>query len=137
MAKVLRMLSLAEARRIVSAAEAEAVKIRLPYIAVVDAGGNLICQVRMDSGWFGSIDLAFGKAWTASAFQNDTASLAALAQPGQPLFGIHTTNGGKVVIFGGGVPLRSDGEIVGAIGASGSTVEQDIAVALAGAAALG
>lgn len=137
MAKTLRMLLLAEARRIVSAAEAEAVKIGLPYnIAVVDAAGNLICQVRMDGGWFGSIDLAIGKAWTASAFENDTASLAAMAQSGQPLFGIHTTNRGKVVIFGGGVPLRIDGEVVGAIGASGGTVEQDIAVALAGAAAL-
>ena len=130
-------LTLAEARRVVSAAETAAERLGCPYnIAVVDAGGHLVCQVRMDRSWFGSIDLAINKAWTASAFVNATANLAGQTQSGGSLFGINSTNGGKVVIFGGGVPIHVDDKVVGAIGASGGTVEQDIEVAQAGAAAL-
>ena len=85
----------------------------------------------------GSIDLAIDKAVTARMFDKATSDLARLAQPGKPLFGVQESNAGKVVIFGGGVPVVLDGTIVGAVGASASTVEQDIAVAEAAIAALG
>src|SRR5499425_1863895 len=84
----------------------------------------------------GSIDLAIDKAVTARMFDKATSDLARLAQPGKPLFGVQESNAGKVVIFGGGVPVVLDGTIVGAVGASASTVEQDIAVAEAAVAGL-
>lgn len=136
MPRALQTLTLDEARRVVAAGEAAAARLALPYnIAVVDAGGWLVCHARMDGAWFGSIDLAIHKAWTARAFDTDTGRLSGLAQSGQPLFGIHTTNGGKVVIFGGGLPIRLGDEVVGAVGASGGTVEQDNEVAEAAVAA--
>ena len=119
------------------AAEAAAASIGIAYnIAVVDAGGNLLAFVRQDGALIGSIDLAIGKAVTARIFDKPTSLLAELAQPGAPLFGIQETNSGQVVIFGGGIPVISDGVIVGAVGASAGTVEQDIAVAEAAVAAI-
>lgn len=130
-------LTLEDARRMLQAGEAKATSIGLPYnIAVVDAGGHLIAFSRQDGALIGSIDLAIGKAVTARLFDKTTAYLAALAQPGEPLFGIGQSNGGKVVIFGGGLPVSVCGTIVGAVGASAGTVEQDIAVAEAAAAAV-
>ena len=85
----------------------------------------------------GSIDLAIDKAVTARVFDKATSDLARLAQSGKPLFGIQESNAGKVVIFGGGVPVVLDGTIVGAVGASAGTVQQDIAVAETAIAALG
>src|SRR5690606_20480330 len=104
-------------------------------VAVVDAGGNLIAHVRQDGAWVGSVDISISKAWTARAFDLATKDLADNAQPGQQLFGIHTTNGGKVAIFAGGIPLTRDGVVVGAVGVSGGSGEQDQSVAEAGAAA--
>jgi len=119
------------------AGEAAAASIGIAYnIAVVDAGGNLLAFVRQDGALIGSIDLAIGKAVTARIFDKPTSLLAELAQPGAPLFGIQETNSGQVVIFGGGIPVISDGVIVGAVGASAGTVEQDIAVAEAAVAAI-
>ncbi|POR56864.1 GlcG/HbpS family heme-binding protein [Bosea psychrotolerans] len=130
-------LSLSEAKRIVEAGEAKAASIGVAYnIAVVDNGGALIAFVRQDDALIGSIDLAIGKAVTARIFDKRTSDLAAMAQPGAPLFGIEQSNGGKVVIFGGGLPVKIDGQIVGAVGASAGSVEQDIAVAEAAAAAI-
>lgn len=130
-------LTLDDAKRMLQAGEAAAAKIGLPYnIAVVDAGGNLIAFVRQDGALLGSIDLAIGKAKTARLFDRTTSELAHLAQPNAPLFGIEQTNEGKVVIFGGGLPVRIGGHIVGAVGTSAGTVEQDIIVAEAAAAAL-
>jgi uncharacterized protein GlcG (DUF336 family) len=103
---------------------------------VVDAGGHLVAFLRQDGALLGSINLALGKAVTARIFDKKTSELATLAQPGRPLFGIQESNEGKVVIFGGGVPVILDGTIVGAVGASAGTVEQDIAVAEAAIAAL-
>src|SRR5215472_16931078 len=122
-----------------SAAEAKAVSLGIAYnIAVVDAGGHLIAFVRQDGALIGSIDLAIDKAVTARIFDKTTSDLASMAQPGRALFGIHESNAGKVVIFGGGIPVVLDGSIVGAVGTSTGTVEQDIAVAEAAiAAALG
>jgi uncharacterized protein GlcG (DUF336 family) len=89
----------------------------------------------MDGAWMGSIDVSIKKAFTARAFDIATKDLAALSQPGKPFFGIHASNDGRVMIFAGGVPLKRDGKVVGAIGVSGGTGEQDQAVAEAGAAA--
>jgi uncharacterized protein GlcG (DUF336 family) len=130
-------LTLDDAKRMLQAGEAAAASIGIAYnIAVVDAGGNLLAFVRQDGALIGSIDLAIGKAATARIFDKPTSLLAELAQPGAPLFGIQETNSGRVVIFGGGVPVISDGVIVGAVGASAGTVEQDIAVAEAAVAAI-
>src|SRR5499426_3700922 len=130
-------LTLEDARQMLSAAEAKAASFGIPYcVAVVDAGGHLVAFLRQDGALIGSIDLAIDKALTARIFDKTTSYLATLAQPGEPLFGIQESNGGKVVIFGGGVPVVVDETIVGAVGASAGTVEQDIAVAEAAIAAL-
>jgi uncharacterized protein GlcG (DUF336 family) len=125
-------LTLDDAKRMLQASEAAATRIGLPYnIAVVDAGGHLIAFVRQDGALIGSIDLAICKARTARLFDKTTAKLAHLAQPNGPLFGIAQSNEGKVVIFGGGLPVRIAGCIVGAVGASAGSVEQDEDVAQA------
>jgi uncharacterized protein GlcG (DUF336 family) len=130
------MVTLAVARRIIAAAEAAAADIGQPMnIAVVDAGGNLVSHVRMDGAWIGSIDISIKKAWTARAFDLPTKDLAEQSQSGDQFFGIHVSNGGRVMIFAGGVPLRRGGEVVGAVGVSGGDGKQDQAVAEAGAAA--
>jgi uncharacterized protein GlcG (DUF336 family) len=130
-------ITLADAQRMISAAEAKAASLGIAYnIAIVDAGGHLVAFVRQDGALIGSIDLAIDKAVTARFFDKTTSELATLAQSGQPLFGIQESNAGKVVIFGGGVPIVSGGNIVGAVGTSAGTVEQDIAVAEAAIAAL-
>lgn len=130
-------ITLEEAKRMLSAAEAKAASLGIPYnIAVVDAGGHLVAFLRQEGALIGSIDLAIEKAVTARIFAKPTSDLARLAQPGEPLFGIQESNSGKVVIFGGGIPIKFGGNIVGAVGASAGTVEQDIAVAEAAAAAL-
>jgi uncharacterized protein GlcG (DUF336 family) len=101
-------------------------------IAVVDAGGNLKAFVRMDNAWLGSIDIAIKKAKTARLFDMETAKLGKMSQPGEPLYGIEHSNHG-LVSFGGGIPLEdADGEIIGAIGVSGSTVDNDVKIAQAG-----
>ena len=101
-------LTLEDAKRMLSAAEAKAASLGIAYnIAVVDAGGHLVAFVRQDGALIGSIDLAIDKAVTARIFNKATSDLASLAQPGQPLFGIQESNAGKVVIFGGGNPSCS------------------------------
>jgi uncharacterized protein GlcG (DUF336 family) len=130
------MITLADARRIIAAAEAKAAEIGQPMnIAVVDAGGNLVAHVRMDKAWMGSIDISINKAWTARAFDISTKELAELSQSGDEFFGIHVSNHGRVMIFAGGVPLKKGGEVIGAIGVSGGMGKQDQAVAEAGAEA--
>ena len=128
---------LEDAKRMLSAAEAKAASFGIAYnIAIVDAGGHLVAFLRQDGALIGSIDLAIDKAVTARMFDKVTSDLATLAQPGKPLFGIQESNAGKIVIFGGGIPIISSGNIIGAVGASAGTVEQDIAVAEAALAAL-
>ena len=105
-------------------------------MAIVDAGGHLVAFARQDGAIIGSIDLAIDKAVTARYFDRPTSALATVAQSGQPLFGIQESNDGKTVIFGGGVPIAVDRKIIGAVGASAGTVEQDIQVAEAAIAAL-
>ena len=130
------MITLEEARSIISAAKEKAKEIGQPMnVAVVDAGTNLKAFDRMEGAWLGSIDIAINKAFTAASFKLSTQEFAEMAQPRQPLFGIHTTNDGRVVVFAGGIPLEGDGEVVGAVGVSGGTVDQDQQIAEADAAA--
>ena len=130
------MVTLADARKVIAAAEKKAQEMKWPMnIAVVDEGGNLVSHVRMDGAWIGSIDISINKAFTARAFDISTKELAANSQPGDQFFGIHVSNRGRIMIFAGGIPLKRGGEIVGAVGVSGASGEQDQTVAEAGAAA--
>jgi uncharacterized protein GlcG (DUF336 family) len=130
-------VSLEDARRVIAAGEAKANEIGQPMnVAVVDVGGNLVTHIRMDGAWVGSIDISINKAFTARAFDISTADLATNAAPGQQFYGIHVSNRGRVMIFAGGEPLRRDDEVVGAVGVSGGSGEQDQAVAAAAAAGL-
>lgn len=131
------MIKLADARRMIAAAEKKAEEIKQPMnIAIVDEGGNLIAFERMENAWLGSIDIAQKKAWTSRAFDITTKDLGANSQSGDQFFGIHASNDGKVMIFAGGIPLKKDGKVIGAIGVSGGSGVQDHSVAEAGAAAL-
>ena len=131
-------LSLEAAEKIVVAGKKKATELNTRMdIAVVDAGGNLKTFARMDGAWLGSIDISIRKARTARWFDMNTGEIGKLSQPGGPLFGIEHSNGG-LITFPGGVPLKNGkGEIVGAIGVSGSTVDDDHSVAVAGAGVLG
>lgn len=131
------MLRLADAERVIAAARQKADEIGQPMnIAVADAGGHLVAHVRMDDAWIGSIDISIKKAFTARAFDISTKDLATHSQSGGQFFGIHASNDGRIMIFAGGIPLRRDGKVVGAIGVSGGSGDQDHAVAEAGAAGL-
>ncbi len=130
------MVRLADAQRVIAAAQKKADDIGQPMnIAVADAGGNLVAHVRMDNAWLGSVDISINKAFTARAFDIATKDLAGESQPGKQFYGIHVSNHGRIMIFAGGVPLKRDGKVVGAIGVSGGSGDQDQAVAEAGAAA--
>jgi len=130
------MITLADARRIIMAAEKKAAEIGQPMnIAVVDGGGNLIAHVRMDNAWIGSVDISIKKAWTSRAFDIETKQLAEFSQSGDQFFAIHASNNGRDMIFAGGIPLKRGETVVGAIGVSGGSGKQDHAVAEAGAAA--
>lgn len=130
-------LDLSDAKRMLAVGEAEADRLGIPYnIAIVDAGANLVAFARQDDALIGSINLAIHKARTARLFDKPTSLLAQLAQPGAPLFGIEQGDDGRVVIFGGGVPVKVAGTIVGAVGASAGSIEQDVRVAEAAAAAI-
>jgi uncharacterized protein GlcG (DUF336 family) len=129
-------MTLSEARSVIAAGERKAAEIGQPMnIAVADEGGNLVAHVRMDGAWMGSIDISIKKAWTARAFDIATKDLATHSQSGDQFFGIHASNGGRVMIFAGGIPLMRGGKVVGAVGVSGGSGEQDHAVAEAAAAA--
>ena len=128
------MLTLKDAQRVIMAAEKKAQEIGQPMnIAVVDEGGNLKAHVRMDNAWIGSIDISINKAFTSRAFDIETKDLAKHSQSGGQFFGIHVSNHGRIMIFAGGMPLKKDGKVVGAIGVSGGSGDQDHAVAEAGA----
>ena len=130
------MMTLNDARRVIAAAEKKAEEIGQPMnIAVADAGGNLVAHARMDGAWIGSIDISIKKAYTSRAFDIATKDLAAHCQSGGQFFGIHASNDGRIMIFAGGIPLKRNGKVVGAIGVSGGSGEQDHAVAEAGDAA--
>ncbi|MGE4291758.1 MAG: heme-binding protein [Desulfovibrio sp.] len=130
-------ITLVQAQKTLDAALVKAREIKVPMnIAVVDAGGNLKAFYRMEDAFLGSIDISIKKAVTARYFNMPTRALGAASQVGQPLYGIEVTNSG-LVIFAGGVPLvDKNNVIIGAIGVSGGSVDEDESVAKAGAAAL-
>ena len=129
-------VKLEDARRVISAAETKAREIGQPMnIAGADEGGTIIAHVRMDNAWIGSIDISVKKAFTSRAFDIETKELAKHSQSGGDFFGIHASNNGKIMIFAGGIPLKRENKVVGAIGVSGGSGDQDHAVAAAGAAA--
>jgi len=130
-------INLKQARIVLDAALGHAEKIKVKMnIAIVDDGGNLVAFNKMDDAWLGSIDIAQKKARTARFFNMNTGEIGKLSQPGGPLYNIEHSNQG-LITFPGGITLRGANDIViGAIGVSGSTVEDDHAVAQAGADAL-
>ena len=126
-------ITLAQAEAAVAAAKEKAVATKTKMnIAVVDSGSNLVAFVHMDGAWGGSIDISIKKAKTAAWFLMDTTALSPLVQPGKPLFNIEHSNGGLITFPGGVVIKDAAGEVIGAIGVSGSTVDDDHAVATAG-----
>lgn len=130
-------VSLDDAQRVITAGRAKADEISSPSnIAVVDAGGNLVAHARMDGAWIGSVDISINKAFTARALDISTEDLAPNAAPGKQFYGIHGSNHGRIMIFAGGIPLRQGGQIVGAVGVSGGTGDQDTTVAQAAAEGL-
>ncbi|CAG5072529.1 hypothetical protein DYBT9623_04183 [Dyadobacter sp. CECT 9623] len=130
-------ITLEQAEAIIAAAKSKATEINTKMnISVVDTGANLVAFARMDGAWLGSVDISLKKAKTAVWFTMDTAALSPLVQPGAPLYNIEHSNGGLITFPGGVVIKNSGGEIIGAIGVSGSTVDDDHEVAEAGATSL-
>lgn len=132
-----RGITLDQAEAVIAACKAEATSIGQPMnIAVVDDGANLVAFASMDATKLIGEDISQRKALTAVYFQTDTRDLVPLVQPGAPLYGIESTSGGRLVVFGGGVLLKdAAGAIVGGVGVSAGTVEEDHQVAEAGRAA--
>jgi uncharacterized protein GlcG (DUF336 family) len=130
-------ITLAQAENAITAAKAKAVELGTKMnISIVDAGANILAFARMDGAWLGSADISLKKAKTARFFDMNTGVIGSLSQPGGSLFGIEHSNGG-LISFPGGVPITNvAGEVIGAIGVSGSSVENDHAVAEAGAKAI-
>ena len=126
-------ITLQQAQQAIEAAHQKAQQMGLKMnIAVVDAGANLTAFVRMDGAWLGSLDISIKKAKTARFFDMPTGELGKLSQPGGSLYQIEVSNGG-LITFPGGLPIQDgSGQVIGAIGVSGSTVEHDHAVAEAG-----
>ncbi|RMA65964.1 GlcG/HbpS family heme-binding protein [Ulvibacter antarcticus] len=130
-------ITLAQAEKAIVAAKQKATAIDTKMnIAVVDAGANLVAFARMDGAWLGSLDISIKKAKTARFFDMNTGIVGELSQPGGSLYNIEHSNGG-LITFPGGIPIKNaKGEIIGAIGVSGSSVENDHAVAEAGTKAI-
>lgn len=123
-------LTLDLAKKLIDGAEKEAKEINVQMvISVVDDGGNLIATHRMDDAWLASIEIAQNKAWTSVALKTPTGDLAEATVPKAELYGLNTTNQGKIVLFGGGIPLVKEGNVIGAVGVSGGAVAQDTQVA--------
>jgi uncharacterized protein GlcG (DUF336 family) len=121
------------ATQLIDAAERRADEIDNPMVVtVVNGEGNLIAQHRMDGAWLASVSISRNKAYTSAALDTPTHELAEASEPGNSLYGLDTCDEGRLVVFGGGYPLTRDGEVVGAIGASGGEVSQDRDVAEAG-----
>jgi uncharacterized protein GlcG (DUF336 family) len=132
-----KTLSLADANRVIQAGIAHANKIGSPStIAVVDVGGSVVAQARMDGASLSSVELAYNKAYTSLSCRLATSEITKIAQPGGDFYGIANGLGGRAIIFPGGIPIKSDGLVVGAVGASGGNGGQDEEVAHAAATGL-
>lgn len=130
-------ISLAQAEKVIATAKLKATELNTKMnICVVDTGANLVASVRMDNAWIGSVDIAHKKAKTSAWFMMDTALLTPMVKPDGPLFNIEHSNGGLITFPGGVIIKNAKGEIIGAIGVSGSLVKNDHEVALAGASAI-
>ncbi|MEG6510181.1 heme-binding protein [Methyloligella sp. 2.7D] len=131
-------VTLEHAEKAIEAAQKKAKQLGIQScIAVVDSGGNLKAFARMDDAWVGSIDISIKKAKTSCFFGMATGELGKLSQPGKPLYQIEVSNNG-LITFPGGIPIvDEEGVLVGAVGSSGSTVENDHEVSLAAVKALG
>jgi uncharacterized protein GlcG (DUF336 family) len=120
------------AKELVSAAEEEADEIDVPMcIAVMNEGANLVAFHRMDDALLASVNIAQNKAYTAVSLKMDTETVWEVSQPGESLYGIGETDEGRIVTFGGGIPLERDGRVVGGVGVSGGSAEEDVTVASA------
>ncbi|RLL47101.1 heme-binding protein [Oceanobacillus piezotolerans] len=125
-------LNLEIAKKLIEGAEKKSQELGVNMvISVLDEGGNLIAVHRMDDAWLASVDIAQNKAWTSVALKMPTSNLAEATVPNAELYGLNTTNSGRLVVFGGGIPLVQDDKVVGAVGVSGSSVEHDVEVAQA------
>lgn len=123
-------LNLELAKKIIEGAEEEATSIDVQMvISVLDDGGNLIATHRMDDAWLASVDIAQNKAWTSVALKMPTSNLEEATVPKAELYGLNTTNQGRIVVFGGGIPLEDNGKVIGSVGVSGGAVSQDVQVA--------
>lgn len=130
-------ISLIQAEQVIAEAKKKSAELDTKMnIAVVDAGANLVAFARMDGAWLGSLDISIKKAKTARYFNMNTGIIGGLSQPGGSLYNIEHSNGG-LITFPGGVPIKNaNGDIIGAVGVSGSSVEDDHAVAESGASAI-
>lgn len=135
--KKMMNITLSQAEKLIAAAQEKAKSINCKMnIAVVDGGANLVAFARMDGAWLGSLDISIKKAKTARFFDMNSGEIGKLSQPGGSLYNIEHSNGGLITFPGGVLVKNADGEIIGAMGVSGSSVENDHAVAEAGATAL-
>ncbi len=133
----IKQLSLEVVKEMAKAAEEKAASMNVPVIfAAVDAGANLMLMHRMEDAFITSIDIAINKAYTAACLKQGSHGIAECVQPGQSLYGLQLTNNCRIVPFGGGFPIIVDGSVVGAVGVSGGTVEEDMAIAQAAVDAL-
>jgi uncharacterized protein GlcG (DUF336 family) len=123
-------ITASECQAAINAAMKASLEMGVPMtIAIVDAGRNLLAFLRMDGALLGTIEIAQSKAYTARTVNMRTSVIGPLVQPGQPLFGLETTHRNPLTVFGGGVPVTRNGKVVGAVGASGGSVEQDEVIA--------
>ncbi|WP_071392785.1 GlcG/HbpS family heme-binding protein [Bacillus tuaregi] len=128
----IKQLSLDIVKKMAAAAEAKAVEMNVPVVfAAVDAGANLMLMYRMENAFITSVDIAVNKAFTSAALKIGTHEVTPNIQPGESLYGLQLTNNCRIVPFGGGLPVITDGQVVGAIGVSGGTVEEDMTIAKA------
>lgn len=135
--KTFSQITLEASKKMGAAAIKKAQEMNVPVVfSVVDNGGNLLYLERMDDAFVTSIDIAINKAFSAWALKTGTNEMSEVVLPGQSLYGLNTTNNCRIITFGGGFPIIVDGEIVGAVGVSGGTVEEDMAIAKAGLSAL-
>nr|WP_255545356.1 heme-binding protein [Citrobacter sp. Res13-Sevr-PEB04-36] len=119
-------ITLAAAQQMATAVEVKALEINVPVVfSVVDHGGNTLLMQRMDEAFVSSCDISLNKAWTACCLRQGTHEITDAVQPGASLYGLQLTNQQRIIIFGGGLPVILNGKVIGAVGVSGGTVEQD------------